>query len=192
MITTEQPPNLATPIGKIISEKRSPLIPRRDDRIAIEIKYPFWFGAKEVWNFKREHILFVVAYSDMLMQGKYPPEHGVIDYFDGECKTLNQSCLFEKCIDLLTEVCRRLDRCGVKEGTAGDLLWHDVVEQFGNGYLQVEPDAHRLCGYFRLRPSAVLALEYCCGIDAKDENFYHWKHRKKEQNIPAKIISNNI
>ena len=87
--------------------------------------------------------------------------------------------LFETSIDLLTEVCRRLDRCGVKEGNAGDLLWHDVVQQFSNSYMAVEPDLHNIHGYFRLRPSAVLALDYCCGRDAKDENFYHWKNRKK-------------
>jgi hypothetical protein len=181
MITHEIAKNTIRGISTIKKEciveiQSSPLV-RRDDRIRIPIIYPFWFSPQEVWDFKREHVLFVIAYSDMLIDGRYPPEHK-----DKACVDRGISSAFEMSVDLLTEVCRRLDRCGVKEGTAGDLLWHDVVEQFNNGCLAVEPDLHNIHGYFKLRPSAVLALDYCCGKDAKDENFYHWKNRKKGPN----------
>ena len=152
---------------------------RADDRISVQIGYPFWFNFQEVWQFNREYVLFVIAYSGMMAEGKYPPQHHETLYTVKGVSTYNRSCPFVNSIDLLTEICRRLDRCGVKEGSAGDLLWSDVIEQFESGYLHVETDNENIFGSFRLRPSAVLALDYCCGRDARKESFSQWKYDNK-------------
>jgi hypothetical protein len=135
--------------------------------VEIKIPAPFWYSMTDVWSLRREHILFVISWADLLEEGKYPPEHKETGYVGGGKSTRNQQCPFAKPIEILTEVCIRLNMCGTTEYSPSVKLWESILDQS-----PLQPES-----YVKLTPEEIKVLDYCSsGFDRRQEKFKEWNN----------------
>lgn len=117
-----------------------------------------WFDYGAI-RFCPYQILFIIANSDILLSGNWPPNPDSSSYTDPAIQSaLKPEAYYTKPEEILGEVERRLSRTGIN----GKLLVAEVQ-----------------AGYSELSPEARDALMYVKGWEKKDTSYSQWRSSRK-------------